>query len=62
MRITLDVGGYRTRREKILRELAQSVAKKVLDSGLRTADLSGGQRSLGTTEMTAAVVAAIEGA
>lgn len=33
MRITLDVGGYRNRREKALRELAQSVAKKVLDSG-----------------------------
>ena len=33
MRITLDVGGYRTRREKILRDLAQGVAKKVLDSG-----------------------------
>jgi spoIIIJ-associated protein len=33
MRITLDVGGYRTRREKVLRELAQGVAKKVLDNG-----------------------------
>ena len=33
MRITLDVGGYRNRREKVLRELAQSVAKKVIDSG-----------------------------
>lgn len=33
MRITLDVGGYRNRREKALRELAQSVAKKVIDSG-----------------------------
>ncbi|MCA9680988.1 MAG: KH domain-containing protein [Myxococcales bacterium] len=33
MRITLDVGGYRNRREKVLTEMAQSVAKKVLDSG-----------------------------
>ena len=33
MRITLDVGGYRNRREKVLRELAQNVAKKVLDNG-----------------------------
>ena len=33
MRITLDVAGYRTRREKTLRQLAQSVAAKVLDSG-----------------------------
>lgn len=33
MRITLDVGGYRNRREKILRELAESVAKKVVDTG-----------------------------
>lgn len=33
MRITLDVGGYRNRREKVLKELASSVAKKVLDSG-----------------------------
>ncbi len=33
MRITLDVGGYRNRREKVLKELAQSVAKKVLDTG-----------------------------
>lgn len=32
MRITLDVAGYRTRREKTLRQLAQSVASKVLDS------------------------------
>jgi spoIIIJ-associated protein len=32
MRITLDVGGYRTRREKTLRELARGVAKKVLDT------------------------------
>ena len=40
----------------------EDAVQKVLDSGLRTADLSGGQRSLGTTEMTDAVVAAIEGA
>ena len=33
MRITLDVAGYRTRREKTLRQLAQSVAAKVLDTG-----------------------------
>ncbi|MEM9453012.1 MAG: R3H domain-containing nucleic acid-binding protein [Myxococcota bacterium] len=32
MRITLDVAGYRTRREKTLRQLAQSVASKVLDN------------------------------
>jgi len=40
----------------------EDAVQKVLDSGLRTADLSGGLRSLGTTEMTDAVVAAIEGA
>jgi spoIIIJ-associated protein len=33
MRITLDVAGYRTRREKTLRQLAQSAATKVLDTG-----------------------------
>jgi len=33
MRITLDVGGYRTRREKSLRELAQGVGQKVLSTG-----------------------------
>lgn len=32
MRITLDVAGYRTRREKTLRQLAQSVASKVLET------------------------------
>lgn len=32
MRITLDVAGYRTRREKTLRQLAQSVGSKVLDN------------------------------
>lgn len=33
MRITLDVGGYRNRREKALREMAQGVGAKVLDTG-----------------------------
>jgi spoIIIJ-associated protein len=33
MRITLDVGGYRSRREQSLRELAQGVARKVLKTG-----------------------------
>ena len=33
MRITLDVAGYRTRREKTLRQLAQNAAAKVLDTG-----------------------------
>jgi spoIIIJ-associated protein len=33
MRITLDVAGYRTRREKTLRQLAQTAAGKVLDTG-----------------------------
>lgn len=33
MRITLDVGGYRDRREKTLRELAGNVAKRVLKNG-----------------------------
>jgi spoIIIJ-associated protein len=33
MRITLDVAGYRGRREKVLRELAQSVADKVQRTG-----------------------------
>ncbi len=33
MRITLDVAGYRTRREKVLREMAQDAAKKVLRNG-----------------------------
>ncbi len=33
MRITLDVGGYRTRRERTLRELAHGIGAKVLDSG-----------------------------
>lgn len=33
MRITLDVAGYRTRREKTLKQLAQNAAAKVLDTG-----------------------------
>ncbi len=33
MRITLDVAGYRTRREKTLKQLAESVANKVLSGG-----------------------------
>lgn len=33
MRITLDVAGYRTRREKTLKQLAASVANKVTSSG-----------------------------
>jgi len=40
----------------------ENAVQKVLDNGLRTADLSGGQRSLGTNEMASAVVSAIEGA
>ncbi|HFE47528.1 MAG TPA: KH domain-containing protein [Nannocystis exedens] len=33
MRITLDVGGYRVRRERALRDLAQGISTRVLDSG-----------------------------
>lgn len=33
MRITLDVGGYRTRRERVLRDLAHGAGTKVVDSG-----------------------------
>ncbi len=33
MRITLDVAGYRDRREKSLQELAESMGAKALDSG-----------------------------
>src|SRR5690606_7036554 len=33
MRITLDVGGYRMRREKSLRELALGIGQKVLSTG-----------------------------
>jgi 3-isopropylmalate dehydrogenase len=43
-------------------KLIESAVQKVLDNGLRTADLSGGHRALGTKEMAEAVVAAIEGA
>jgi 3-isopropylmalate dehydrogenase len=40
----------------------EDAVQKVLDSGLRTADLGGGTNSLGTTQMAQAVMAAIEGA
>ncbi len=40
----------------------ENAVQKVLDNGLRTADLGGGQNSLGTTQMAEAVMAAIEGA
>ncbi|MDH3729239.1 MAG: 3-isopropylmalate dehydrogenase [Myxococcales bacterium] len=40
----------------------EDAVQKVLDSGLRTADMSSGQRSLGTNQMADAVIAAIEGA
>ena len=40
----------------------EDAVQKVLDEGLRTADLNGGARALGTNEMAEAVVAAIEGA
>ena len=40
----------------------EDAVQKVLDSGLRTADLGGGQNSLSTTQMAHAVMAAIEGA
>lgn len=40
----------------------EEAVQKVLDLGLRTADLGGGERSLGTAAMTDAVIAAIEGA
>lgn len=33
MRLTLDVGGYRNRREKSLRELAKSVGERVRETG-----------------------------
>ncbi|TPV94977.1 MAG: KH domain-containing protein [Myxococcales bacterium FL481] len=33
MRLTLDVGGYRSRREKSLRELAKTAGERVLDTG-----------------------------
>ena len=40
----------------------EDAVQKVLDNGLRTADLGGGQSSLSTTQMSHAVMAAIEGA
>jgi 3-isopropylmalate dehydrogenase len=40
----------------------EAAVEKVLGNGLRTADLGGGQHSLGTSQMTDAVVAAVEGA
>ena len=40
----------------------EDAVQKVLDNGLRTADLGGGPNSLGTTQMADAVMAAIEGA
>ena len=49
------------RREQI-RAGSEAAVQKVLDNGLRTADLSGSGRPLGTSEMTNAVIAAIEGA
>jgi 3-isopropylmalate dehydrogenase len=40
----------------------ENAVQKVLDNGLRTADLGGGTNSLSTTRMAQAVMAAIEGA
>ena len=40
----------------------EGAVQKVLDNGLRTADLGGGQNSLSTTQMAHAVMAAVEGA
>ena len=40
----------------------ENAVQKVLDNGLRTGDLGGGQSSLSTTQMAHAVMAAIEGA
>jgi len=40
----------------------EDAVQKVLDNGLRTADLAGGKASLSTTQMAHAVMAAIEGA
>jgi len=40
----------------------EEAVQKVLDNGLRTADLGGGRSSLSTTQMAHAVMAAIEGA
>lgn len=43
-------------------KIIEDAVQKVLDGGLRTADLGGGQNSLSTTQMAHAVMAAIEGA
>ena len=40
----------------------EDAVQKVLDNGLRTADLGGGSNSLSTTQMAHAVMGAIEGA
>ncbi|MGB5810569.1 MAG: 3-isopropylmalate dehydrogenase [Polyangiales bacterium] len=40
----------------------EDAVQKVLDNGLRTADLNGGPHALGTNQMAEAVVSAIEGA
>ena len=40
----------------------EDAVQKVLDNGLRTADVGGGQSSLSTTQMAHAVMAAIEAA
>jgi 3-isopropylmalate dehydrogenase len=40
----------------------ENAVQKVLDNGLRTADLGGGRTALSTTQMAHAVMAAIEGA
>jgi 3-isopropylmalate dehydrogenase len=40
----------------------EEAVQKVLDNGLRTADLGGGPNSLSTTQMAHAVMGAIEGA
>jgi 3-isopropylmalate dehydrogenase len=43
-------------------QAVENAVQKVLDNGLRTADLSGGPNSLSTTQMAHAVMAAVEGA
>ena len=43
-------------------KIIEDSVQKVLDNGLRTADLGGGTSSLSTTQMAHAVMAAIEGA
>ncbi len=42
--------------------LLENAVQKVLDNGLRTADLGGGPRSVGTSAMAEAVVTVVEGA